>query len=235
MGFFTLFMSAVVIFLAVVVRVDKIRDTVIIYGWALPLLWACGVRGQVRGRERIAGLPKGFIVLFHHSSHIDIPVLFYFFPRFVKFGAKVELFKVPFFGKAMKLCGVLPIDRGNRSAVMQVYANAESRVEKGEVFALAPEGTRQNEAAIGKFKRGPFEFAINAKATIVPVTLAGVFEVLPKTSVWLNLGRWKRNVLMEIGTPIPTHDWSLDQVDQLQERVRQEMVETFARLHSEIY
>jgi 1-acyl-sn-glycerol-3-phosphate acyltransferase len=135
----------------------------------------------------------------------------------------------------MKLCGVLPIDRGNRSAVMQVYANAESRVEKGEVFALAPEGTRQNEAAIGKFKRGPFEFAINAKATIVPVTLAGVYEVLPKSSIWLNLGRWKRNVLMEIGTPVPAQEWPIEKVDELQARVRQEMVATFTRLHSEIY
>ncbi len=68
----------------------------------------------------------------------------------------------------MELCGVLPIDRGNRNKVMKVYENAIARVNRGEAFALAPEGTRQKQVELGRFKRGPFEFAINAQMDIVP-------------------------------------------------------------------
>src|SRR5262249_3071730 len=150
-------------------------DFVCIQMWAKPLLWVSGVKLEIRGRENVAQGGKGFLILFNHSSNYDIPVLFCF-PRSFRFGAKVELFKIPFFGRAMKMCGVLPIDRGNREKVMQVYENAISRVEKGECFALAPEGTRQNQPRIGSFKRGPFEFALNAKMDVVPVVIAGTYE-----------------------------------------------------------
>lgn len=134
----------------------------------------------------------------------------------------------------MKVVGVLPIDRGNRQKVMKVYEQAASRVEKGECFALAPEGTRQPEPQLGPFKRGPFEFAINAGMDIVPVLMAGTFAVLPRNSLWLNQGKWHRTVLMEILPRISTSDFTIENVDKLQETVRNQMVLAHDRLYKEL-
>lgn len=230
---YTLACSILMIFLAVLTRSHpRVVDFVCVTLWARPMLWMAGVKLEIRGRENISQGGKGFLILFNHSSNLDILVLFCF-PRSFRFGAKVELFKIPFFGRAMKFCGILPIDRGNREAVMQVYENAIHRVERGECFALAPEGTRQHQPRIGSFKRGPFEFAINAKSDVVPVVLAGVFEVLPKKALVPNMGRWKRKVIMEILPGVPTEGTDIARVDELIQKVRRDVEVVFARNHAE--
>lgn len=223
----TLVMCFVTLFLALVIKQSKIVDWAINYLWCMPLMWLSGVRVDVRGAEYVRKDGKGFLVLFNHSSLFDILVLFGHFPRQLRFGAKVELFKIPFFGRAMAACGMLPIDRASRSKVMKVYDHAISRVEAGECFALAPEGTRQDNVQLGKFKRGPFEFAINAKMDIVPVVLSGVLNVLPKHAIFANMGRWRRTVIMHISPPVPGSEYTMETIDNLQNLVRGQMEQVF--------
>lgn len=228
-------MAAIVILMATVLRVSrKGLDVPILHFWVTPMLWASGVRISARGLERIRDRKKGFLILFNHSSLMDIPVLFKAIPRTFNFGAKIELFKVPFFGRAMELCGALPIDRGNRNKVMQIYKNAIARVDNGESFALAPEGTRQSNPELGRFKRGPFEFAVNAQMDLVPVVIVGAFHVLSRSSIWINAGRWRRQVLVEVLPPVSTQGLSEENLADLQERVRQQMEEAFMRLTKEL-
>ncbi len=231
---YTLVLSVIVVVLAYITRSQEVLNPIVHYIWPRPMLWLGGVRVDVRGRQYVRKGGKGFLLLFNHSSMADIPVLYGYFPRPFRFGAKVELFKVPFFGKAMEMCGVLPIDRSNRNKVMKVYENAIARIEGGECFALAPEGTRQEAVELGKFKRGPFEFALNAQAEIVPVVLSGALTVLPKHSVFLNTGRLRRKVIMEILEPVDAAAYTIENVDQLQERVRNMMAPKFVQLNAEL-
>jgi len=219
----TLVSSAVLISLAVLIRNRKFQDFFIIWLWCRPMLLFSGVKVIVNGTEHIRKSTKGFLLLFNHSSYFDIPVLYAYFPRTFRFGAKIELFKVPFFGKAMEICGVLPIDRRNRSQVMKIYDAAAARVAAGESFALAPEGTRQSEPRLGPFKRGPFEFAINAGMDIVPIVLTGAFNVMPRNTILINAGAWSRTVVMDIFPPISTASYTLENVEQLQNKVREIM------------
>ena len=230
----TFIMCFVMLFLALVVKVKKIIDWAIVYLWSKPLVIPAGVRVEVRGGELVNTTGKGFLILFNHSSLFDIPVLYGYFPRAFRFGAKIELFDIPFFGKAMKACGVLPIDRRSRSKVMKIYDEAIARVNNGECFALAPEGTRQGDAHLGKFKRGPFEFAINAQADIVPVIMGGCLKVLPKGSFRVNMGRWRRTVIMQITPPVAASEYTLETVDDLVERVRGQMEPAYAQLNEEL-
>jgi len=229
----TLFFSAVVIIVVSVVRSRQVLDFVCVTLWARTLLWVSGVKLEIRGRDNVQHSGKGFLILFNHSSHFDIPVLFCF-PRSFRFGAKVELFKIPFFGRAMAMCGVLPIDRGNREKVMRVYENAIQRVQNGESFALAPEGTRQNQPRIGSFKRGPFEFALNAGMDIVPVVIAGAYEVLPKKAVWVNMGKWRRKVILEILPRVSTQGLRPEALDPLIQKMRADVEAVFERNHLEV-
>lgn len=230
----TLIMSIVVLFIAGVLRSRKLIDFAIIYMWSLPLIILSGTRVEVRGVDRFGDSPLGFLILFNHSSLMDIPVLYAYFPRSFRFGAKIELFKIPFFGKAMELCGVLPIDRSNRNKVMKVYENAIARVKNGEAFALAPEGTRQKEATLGRFKRGPFEFAMNAGMDIVPAVIAGAYDVLPKDAVLVNTGRWRRKIIVQILPRVSTQGYTMESIDQLVEKVRDPMNEAYVQLNEEL-
>ena len=224
----------VVLFLALVVRNRDWVDWVLINLWSKPLLLPGGVHVEVRGADLVKNSPKGFLILFNHSSLVDIPVLYGYFPRMFRFGAKVELFKIPFFGRAMKSVGVLPIDRGNRNKVMKVYEEAIARIDNGECFALAPEGTRQDNVQLGKFKRGPFEFAINAKMDVVPVIIGGALQVLPKHSIWMNMGRWRRKIILQITPPIAASEYTMETVMDLQERVRAQMQPAFDQVNADL-
>ncbi|MGE4133041.1 MAG: lysophospholipid acyltransferase family protein [Bdellovibrionales bacterium] len=231
---YTIFGSILVILVAYATRSPRCIDFVCVDVWARVLLFFSGVKVEIRGWDNLQKSSKGFLILFNHSSHYDIPVLFCF-PQSFRFGAKIELFKVPFFGKAMAACGALPIDRGNREKVMKVYENAIARVNKGEAFALAPEGTRQSEPKIGAFKRGPFEFAANAQMDLVPVVIAGAYEVLPKKSIWVNLGQWRRKVIMEILPRMPAAGLEGEELVALKDQVRTKMEDVFNRNHAEVY
>lgn len=233
-GIWTLIMSVVVFTTAMLTRRRSIIDFTINRMWCDPLIGLPNVKVDLRGAEQVSGEKKGFLLLFNHSSHMDIPVLYAYFPRSFRFGAKIELFKIPLFGRAMRQVGVLPIDRRNRNEVMRIYKEAIARVENGECFALAPEGTRQPEPVLGPFKRGPFEFAINARMDIVPVVLAGTYNVLPRGKLWINQGRWSRTIIMQILPRVRASDYTIEQSKELMERVRAQMLPVHAALHAEL-
>lgn len=237
---YTIFWSIVVVTEAFLVHSRRFQDFVVKYIWSRPLLWVMGVRVDIRGYENGAREGKGFLILFNHTSLLDILVLYGYMPRPFRFGAKIELFKVPFFGKAMEACGVLPIDRGNRTQVMRVYESAIARINNGECFALAPEGTRQDSTELGKFKRGPFEFAINAQMDVVPVIIMGILNVLPKHSIWINIGKWRRKVILQITPPVSASVFataemvSPEALDKFQSQVRGQMASVFLDLKAEL-
>jgi 1-acyl-sn-glycerol-3-phosphate acyltransferase len=149
----------------------------IISRWCRGNCWMFGVKVRVHGFEN---LPVGTcLILFNHTSFFDIFAIQAQVPS-VRFGAKIELFKIPLFGPAMKRVGVLPIARGNLEEVLRVYKAAEPRAAAGEKFALAPEGGRNTSAkSLMNFKAGPFLFAVSAKTPIVPVVVKGAREVWP--------------------------------------------------------
>lgn len=228
-------LSVMVITSALLIRWRRLDDLIIDWFWSWPILLIAGIKVEVSGQENVAQGSKGCLLLFNHSSFMDIPVLYGYFPRTFRFGAKIELFRVPFFGVAMKAVGVLPIDRSKREKVMKVYEEAEARVAAGESFALAPEGTRSDRPEIRTFKRGPFEFAINAGADLVPVVLVGAFEVLPRNSILVNLGQWRRTVKMIITPRISTTGLSVEQFEIVQSKARQQMEPLFNLEHQKMY
>lgn len=190
--------------------------------WSNVILFVSGVKVDVRGTDKLP--PGGFLYVFNHTSHYDILAIFSGTPRICYFGAKAELFKIPLFGKAIVAGGALKIERSNRSKVMQVYKEAEKRVAEGDVFALAPEGTRQpGHGELGPFKSGPFFFAVNAKMPIVPVVLVGAEKVMSKKDVFVNWGHWKQTIIMECLDPIFPEGTSDEEVHRLKDLTYQKM------------
>ncbi len=222
--FWTVFCAILIIILTFTVRRRSWEDAVV-YAWAKGSCRMFGVKVEVSGEHNIPA--GGFLFVFNHTSFFDIFAMSGYLGSF-RFGAKIELFKIPFFGTAMRRAGILPIARARRDEVFKVYEAAQSRIQAGERFALSPEGTRQETEILGPFKSGPFVFAINAKAPLVPVIVKNAAAVLPKNHIVPNWGVWSRTITLEVLPPVSTDGWDIKQRPQLQEKVRQIMAPHFS-------
>lgn len=180
------------------------RDEAITYQmwlWSRIVNWYFGIDVVAEGFEKIPASGGG-ILAFNHQSHFDIPAITGSSRRQVRYGAKIELYKIPFFGAAIRVAGCLPIARDNRKEVFRIYEDAAVKFEQGILYALAPEGTRQSEPHIAAFKKGPFIFAVNAKVPIVPIVIEGANRVLKKGKLLVNLGRMRRTIRVRVLDPI---------------------------------
>lgn len=191
--------------------------------WARIILWAAGVRLQVNGKENIE--PRtSYIVIANHQSHMDIPITVWTLGLPLRIISKKELFKIPVFGWAMKAIGMLKIDRTNRKQAMETLNKAETVIRTHRLSILAfPEGTRSADGQIHPFKKGPFILAINTGLPILPVSISGTRNVLPKGEIGVTPG-WVRVV---IHSPVQTDILTLQDRHQLVREINQTISEGF--------
>ena len=215
----TVFFSSAQILLSLVFHSKKIDDA-IVTAWGNLTCWSFGVKYKVHNPERIPAV--GCLFLFNHSSYFDIFVLVAAF-RYLRFGAKIELFKIPFFGPAIRRAGTLPITRNNREEVFKIYAEAKPRFLAGEKFALSPEGGRFYGKNLAPFKAGPFVFAMSGGVPLLPVVIIGANQVLPSTSFLSNWKQWSRQIDIYILNPVQTAGYSAEQRQDLQKIIYDQM------------
>ncbi|HET7789384.1 MAG TPA: lysophospholipid acyltransferase family protein [Gemmatimonadales bacterium] len=195
--------------------------------WGRWILWAAGTPLQVTGLERV---PRDTPVVYasNHSSMFDIWALAVALPGSVRFVAKEELARIPFFGRAMLSAGHVSIDRANRAKAFEAYDRAAKTIRGGISTIVFPEGTRSRDGALLPFKNAPFGLAIAAQVPLVPVYVHHTFEILRK-------GAWRlssRPIRILIGDPIATAGMTMDGRDALRERARAAVVELKSRVDS---
>ncbi|MEI7590876.1 MAG: lysophospholipid acyltransferase family protein, partial [Deltaproteobacteria bacterium] len=83
-----------------------------------------------------------------------------------------------------------------------------------------PEGTRCRDGKVGSFKQGMFHLALQTGVPIVPISIAGGFEILNRMS--LKVGRG--NVVVVIGEAIETTNFTQDKRQELMECVRSTII-----------
>lgn len=169
------------------------------------------VKLHVEGAEHIQ---PGVIYMGNHQSNYD-PVVFAAVIPGVRMVGKVEVFRIPLFGKALRLAGFLPIDRKNRQKAIESLHLAKQAILAGQSYWMSPEGSRYK--TLGPFKKGPFITAIEAGAPIVPMTLQGTYELMPPGSLRVKLDT---PVTVRFYPPIDPRTYTLDQRDQLMAEVR---------------
>jgi 1-acyl-sn-glycerol-3-phosphate acyltransferase len=190
----------------------------IIRTWARLVIWICGIRIDVRGAENIPS-EGSFLVMSTHKSHLDIPVLIREIPRQFRIVAKKSLFKIPVFGWAMTIAGYINVDRDDRQQAFASLDKAADEVREGMPLLIFPEGTRSPDGSLGPFKKGGFVLGTKAKMPLIPVLVDGTYDILPKTTWRISPGR----VRVVFGAPIDTNAYSLENKEELMERVRQAM------------
>ena len=184
--------------------------------WGRWSLAGAGLPLDVQGVERV---PAGGTVVFaaNHSSLFDILVLYAVLPGSVRFIAKQELARIPFFGTAILRSGNVVIDRSNPRAAQEAYRRAAAMmIARGVSAIVFPEGTRSRTGDLLPFKSMPFGLAILAGVPVVPVYVHNTFQILPK-------GSWRLRRLpirVRVGDPIATAGRTLDDRDAVRDAAR---------------
>ncbi len=151
-------------------------------GWCRRIVDNAGIGLTVVGGEHIRP-DATYLVMSNHQSLYDIPVLFVVLGKKMRMITKSELFRVPIFGPAMREAGFIELDRSNRTRAFESLAVAKRKLQEGTSVWIAPEGTRSKTGALGAFKKGGFQLALETGWPVLPVTLHGTRNVLPAKGV----------------------------------------------------
>ena len=137
-------------------------------------------RVKIVGNENIDP-NKSYIFVANHQSMFDIFLIYGYLNAKFKWIMKQEIRKTPLLGKACESMGHIFIDRSSPMRAQKSLEAAKERLLQGNnsIF-LFPEGTRSANGKIGRFKRGAFTIARDIHLPIVPVSIIGAYEALPK-------------------------------------------------------
>ncbi|WP_188053445.1 MULTISPECIES: lysophospholipid acyltransferase family protein [unclassified Sphingosinithalassobacter] len=167
------------------------------HGWATFLNWC--VRGIAGARVVIEGAPPRGATLFaaKHESYFETLEL----ARRIDGPAivmKRELLKIPVWGWASKVYGVIPVDRSaSAKALRMIMREGQKAREAGRSVLIFPEGTRVAPGETPPIKSG---FAGLYRALQLPVVPVAV----QSGHVWSRGGRMRRGVIrIRFGEPFP--------------------------------
>jgi len=116
---------------------------------------------------------------------------------------KRELFRVPIFGRIMRLGSLVPVDRGNRDAGLAAVRDALRVIQQGLNMTIYVEGHRSFDGKLLPFKKGPFYLAAECNVPVVPITISGTEAVMPKARFAIRPGM----VTVEFHDPIEPADF----------------------------
>ena len=123
---------------------------------------------HVDGMEK---LPKDgrFLLVCNHRSNFD-PILTWqvMKERNLAFVSKAENFRIPIFGRIIRRCCFMAIDRENPRNALLTIEKAAKLIASDEVsIGIYPEGTRSKECVLLPFHNGVFKIAQKASVPIV--------------------------------------------------------------------
>lgn len=177
-------------------------------------VWLLGIHVHCRGLEK---LPKGrFLLVGNHRSNFDPILTWYALKKYdLAFLSKEENFRIPIFGRIIRRCCFLPIDRQDPRKAMTAINQAAALLETDQVsVGVYPEGTRSKEGVLLPFHNGVFKIAKKAGVPIVVVAIQGT-ETIHK-----NYFRRQSHVSLEITDVLPADFVAHSRTAEIGQRVR---------------
>ncbi|MBP7706986.1 MAG: 1-acyl-sn-glycerol-3-phosphate acyltransferase [Candidatus Aminicenantes bacterium] len=175
-----------------------------------------GISLDVSGAAALApGTPR--IYMPNHTSFLDGPLVMLAIPGAARVILKRSILRVPLVGTAMRFVGFVPVDRrGVEGGKKSIARAAAFMKERGYSYLIFPEGTRSLDGRLGPFRRGGFFLALETGAPIVPVTVTGSGELMPKGRSTARPGR----VGIVFHEALPTAGLTVETMPELMDRVR---------------
>ena len=168
---------------------------------------------KIKGKEKI-NKKTSYVFVPNHQGAFDIFLIYGFLGRNFKWMMKKSLRKIPFVGKACESAGHIFVDRSSPRAIVETMKQAQSSLTDGVSLVVFPEGKRTFTGKMNEFKRGAFLLADDLQLSVVPITITGSFEILPRTEKWIH---W-HPMTMTIHDPIPPHGKGAENVKETMEK-----------------
>ena len=156
------------------------------WSWIITRVFLLPVK--VEGRENIEH-GHSYVFVANHQGAFDIFLIYGFLRRNFKWMMKHQLKKIPFVGYACKKSHQIFVDKRGPSKIRQTYDNARKTLSSGMSVVVFPEGARSFTGHMGTFKKGAFMLADELQLPVVPLTINGTFDVMPRTRDW-NFAKW---------------------------------------------
>ncbi len=173
----------------------------------------------VEGAEKVPS-DGSYVFLSNHQSHMDIPVIYHTCPvASLRMVGKKSLFRVPFWGRAMKAGGFVEIDRTQRDKAIAQLGQAEGLLGVGTSVWIAAEGKRSRSGELLPLKKGGFHVAKKSGMSIVPIALLGTRAMLPPETLRCH---YDMPVRVVYGAPISVEHASIEELMQKVESFLQE-------------
>lgn len=154
---------------------------------------------KVEGREHLRP-GQSYVFASNHQGAFDIFMIYGFLGRNFKWMMKHQLRRVPLIGMACQAAHHIFVDRRSTAKVKKTIEQARNTLHDGMSLVVFPEGARTFTGHLGLFKRGAFMLADELQLPIVPLTINGSFDVMPRTRD-LKWVRWHR-LTLTIHAPI---------------------------------
>ncbi len=179
------FATLTVLMTPIAIVLDKRRNLLhrIASGWARSIIkcnpwWTF----KLKGVENLPPYDLPVVYVANHQSQADILTVFLLDRQF-RWLAKDTLFRIPFLGWAMAAVGYVPVKRGDRRSHVECFRKSREHLNRGTSMLFFPEGTRSKDGSLQTFKNGAFRLASEARCAVVPITLEGANDLLPKGSI----------------------------------------------------
>lgn len=135
---------------------------------------------KVEGRDNLVK-GQSYVFVANHQGAFDIFLIYGFLSRNFKWMMKRQLRQMPFVGKACESAHHIFVDKRGASKIRETYDRARQTLQGGMSLVVFPEGARSFTGHMGVFKRGAFMLADDIELPVVPLTINGSFDIMPRT------------------------------------------------------
>ena len=134
---------------------------------------------KVEGRENLQE-GQSYVFVANHQGAFDIFLIYGYLNRNFKWMMKRSLRQVPFVGAACAAAHHIFVDKRGPSKIRETYDKAHETLQNGMSLVVFPEGARTFTGHMGTFRRGDFMLADDLQLPVVPLTINGSFNVMPR-------------------------------------------------------
>jgi 1-acyl-sn-glycerol-3-phosphate acyltransferase len=186
-------------------------------GLCRSLVWLCGIRVTVSGRDSFAA-GRQYLLMLNHVNILDAFVFYSSFPGWARGIEEESHFSWPVYGWVIRRMGQIPVSRKSGIKAMESLRRAAAliRAQRNLSFMVLPEGTRTRDGRLGRFKKGGFLLALETGLDILPLVQQGAYAINRRGSLLLRPGR----VEFTIEKPIATAGYTRENIAELIEKVR---------------
>ena len=147
--------------------------------WARVILWALLLPVKVEGRAQLEK-DQSYVFVANHQGAFDIFLIYGYLNRNFKWMMKHQLRNMPLVGYACEKSHQIFVDKRGPKKIKATYDKARATLQGGTSVTVFPEGSRSFTGHMGLFRRGAFALADELQLPVVPLTINGSFNVMPR-------------------------------------------------------